>query len=296
MLKSGIYEDMHSTSLFEWTSDEGARIASPIPSLIKWTGSKRSTAHQIAKFVPPHNRYIEPFVGGGALLYCLARPGSVASDLYQPLIEIWRAVQSDPAGLVRKYADDWSALQNQFPEYFYEVRERFNADPNGQDLLFLSRTCTNGIIRFNSKGEFNNSLHVTRRGMKPQRFKEVVIAWHNRIKGVTFQNADYQGILAETKTGDFVYLDPPYAGSNNRYVASLDKERLFASLEALNKRDVKWALSYDGTRGKTSYTVEIPRELYRQKIMLKSGLSAVKRVLGENLETVEETLLMNYEH
>ncbi|MDA7982834.1 MAG: DNA adenine methylase [Alphaproteobacteria bacterium] len=129
----------------------GAEFHSPrgaVPPLLKWTGSKRSQAAQIAALAPAYNRYFEPFLGGGALLYLLGRPGSVGGDSYAPLMDFWTMVRDDPESLIEDYRRQWKSLQADFPDYFYLVRDRFNREQRPQDLNFLMRTCVNGIARF----------------------------------------------------------------------------------------------------------------------------------------------------
>jgi len=265
-----------------------------IPSLIKWTGSKRSQAEAIRKLMPEYERYFEPFLGGGAMLYLAARPKSVGGDVYSPLIELWKAVQAEPDSVVKDYEDQWTKLQADFPGYFYKVRERFNRQPNPLDLSFLMRTCVNGIVRFNDSGEFNNSFHLSRKGMEPRRFEQTVQAWSERIRGVRFLCQDYEATVAEAHEGDFVYFDPPYAGNHQRYVEDLDIERFFTVLESLNRRGVKWAWSFDGQRGGTDLSHPVPASLYKRRLLLASGNSAVGKVLNGPVEQVEESLYLNY--
>ena len=272
----------------------GPRPARSVPSLIKWTGSKRSQASTIALHMPEHQRYYEPFLGGGALLYVTGRAGSVAGDIYEPLIGLWKAIQAAPQSVVEDYAQQWAALQDNLPEYFYEVRERFNQKPNPFDLNFLTRTCVNGIVRFNQKGEFNNSFHLSRKGMRPERFAKVVDTWHRVIQGITFVCQDYEETLCEARAGDLVYLDPPYAGNNMRYTSSLELERFFSQLELLNRRDVKWILSFDGRRGNADLSHPVPEHLYKRKLLVPSGNSAIGKVLNGPIEQVHESLYLNY--
>jgi DNA adenine methylase len=185
-------------------------------------------------------------------------------------------------------------LQKDLPNYYYEVRDRFNRKPNPFDLNFLVRTCVNGIIRFNHDGQFNNSFHLSRKGMQPERFAKVVEAWHEVIKGVTFVCQDYAQTVAEAEEGDFVYFDPPYAGNNMRYTSGLDLDRFFGQLEELNRRNVKWALSFDGRRGSTDLSHPVSKELYKRKFLLPSGNSAVGKVLNGPVEQVHESLYLNY--
>jgi DNA adenine methylase len=130
--------------------------------------------------------------------------------------------------------------------------------------------------------------------MTPDRFEKVVWAWHPVIQGVEFMCHDYAETLARVEADDFVYLDPPYAGNNQRYAADLDLPRFFGELEGLNRKGVKWALSFDGTRGEQMLIHDVPKSLYKRHKMLSSGLSAVHKVLNGPVEKVEESLYLNY--
>ncbi len=265
-----------------------------VPSLLKWTGSKRSQALRIAAYAPKFKRYYEPFLGGGALLYLLGKPGSIGGDIYEPLTAFWKLVRDNPDHLVNDYGRQWAALQDDLPGYFYVVRDRFNTSHRPEDLNFLMRTCVNGIVRFSKKGDFNNSFHLSRKGMQPSRFAPVVRAWEYRLKGIEFRCGDFQETLTDARAGDFVYFDPPYAGNKQRYIGDLDVGRFCRVLEDLNMRGVKWALSFDGIRGEMAYDYTIPKEIYRRKELLDSGYSAVSKVLNGPVEMVTESLYFNY--
>lgn len=265
-----------------------------VPSLLKWTGSKRSQAARIASITPAHKRYFEPFLGGGALLFYFAKPGAVASDIYAPLIRFWEMVRDDPAHLADDYAAQWQSLQKNLPRYFYIVRSRFNETRRPEDLNFLMRTCVNGIVRFSKGGEFNNSFHLSRRGMAPKTFRVIVLEWSRRLSAVQFRQCDYAETLGQTEPGDFVYLDPPYFGNKQRYIGDLDTARFYCELDKLNRRGVNWALSFDGRRGDRAYEAGVPRDLYKRVISLESGYSAVAKVLNGPIELVTESLYLNY--
>ena len=274
----------------QWTP----RDIATIPSLVKWTGSKRSQACSIAKLIPTYRTYFEPFVGSGALLYLAARPGSVAGDIYKPLIDLWQMVQQNPELVINDYAKQWKSLQDNLPDYYYTVRDRFNETLTPLDLSFLMRTCVNGIVRFNERGGFNNSFHLSRKGMEPVRFKAIVRAWHEVIQGVRFVCQDYADTVEEAKKGDFVYFDPPYAGNKQRYSEDLDLKRFFGVLADLNRREIRWALSFDGKRGDKDLTHDVPKDLYVRQLFITSGNSAVGKVLNGPVEEVQESLYLNY--
>jgi len=269
-----------------------------IPPILKWTGSKRKQANDIISLFPDdYNRYIEPFLGGGALLYLVSKESNreiIGNDIYAPLIEFWNDVKTNPYELIAYYKKEWASLQESFPDYFYNVRDRFNGNPNGRDLSFLTRTCVNGIVRFNKNGEFNNSIHLSRRGMTPDKFASIVLAWSSRLQNVTFKNADYKEVLADCMPGDLVYLDPPYAGSNNRYIQNLDIDVFFKELESLNKKNVKWMLSFDGSRGDLDFEYPVPEYLYKNKYSMANGNSTLRQVLGQSKEEVIEMLYTNF--
>jgi len=265
-----------------------------VPSLLKWTGSKRSQAERIASIVPPHDRYFEPFIGGGAILFYFARQGAQASDIYAPLIGFWKLVRDEPKKLVNNYALQWKLLQEDLPGYFYVVRERFNKEERPEDLNFLMRTCVNGIVRFSKKGEFNNSFHLSRRGMLPEKFRDIVMEWSRRLFGVDFHVRDYAEAFEQAMPGDFIYIDPPYIGNKQRYIGDLDVERFYIELDKLNRRSVKWALSFDGSRGERDYKTILPADIYKRVIDLESGYSAVAKVLNGPIEQVTESLYLNY--
>ncbi len=228
------------------------------------------------------------------MLYLKAHPGAVAGDIYAPLVDLWKLVQTEPQSVVVNYRGQWDALQAETPGYFYAVRNRFNESPNPMDLNFLVRTCVNGIIRFNRAGEFNNSFHLSRKGMHPERFARTVMRWHEVIQGVRFVCCDYAETLSEAKKDDFVYLDPPYAGNNMRYTNNLDLNRFFAELEALNSCGVKWALSFDGLRGNLDLTEPVPEAIYKRRLLLSNGHSAIGKVLNGPIEEVRESLYLSF--
>lgn len=282
-----------------------------VPSLIKWTGSKRSQARKISKFFPEFKRYFEPFLGGGSVMYYASErraDGCIASDLYAPLIDLWVLIKKNPKIVIDNYSEQWKNLSAELdslyenkvskkgvlPEYFYLVRDRFNKLQDPLDLNFIMRTCVNGIVRFNRLGEFNNSFHLSRKGMTPDNFSSIINQWSSRIQNVDFLSCDYEESISRAKKGDFVYLDPPYARSKNRYIDDLDINRFFDALTKLNSRGVNWALSFDGSRGSKDLSYEVPKDLYKSKIMILSGKSAVNKVLNGPVEDVHESLYLNY--
>ena len=232
-----------------------------IQPVIKWSGSKRSQATTITKHIPHFKRYYEPFIGGGSIAYALSPNNGICGDICEPLVNLWRMIQSDYEEPSEQYKARWERLQNESHLVFYEIRDNFNENHCSNDLLFLSRTCVNGLIRFNKNGEFNNSLHHTRKGIDPKRLKMILANWSERLQSVEFRNGDYWETTQDIREGDFVYLDPPYFNTKGRYFGTIDFERFIEYLAWLNKEGVKYAFSFDGKRGDTDYLVKLPKDL-----------------------------------
>ncbi len=201
-------------------------------------------------------------------------------------------IQNDTEKLILSYTKDWSRLQNTGHKFYYEIRERFNQENRPEDLFFLSRTCVNGLIRFNKKGEFNNSYHHTRRGINPNRIAKIVNDWSNTVSEVEFLCLDYRDVTKNATKSDFIYFDPPYFNTQGRYYGKIDYPDFIANLDNLNKEKIKYALSFDGMRGNKVYLKDIPKNLFRQHHLLESGNSSFKKVMdGENQEVLESVYL-----
>lgn len=263
--------------------------------IVKWSGSKRSQAKEIVSYFPSNiENYFEPFLGGGSILASLSPKKAICGDICSPLIDLWRLIQVKPQIIIGEYKNRWQQLQEKKHHYYYEVRNNFNHKKSAHDLLFLSRTCVNGLIRFNKSGEFNNSFHHSRKGIDPSRFEKIVLSWSSKIQDYEFYDKDYSELTQGVQENDFVYLDPPYFNTKGRYFGTIDYERFIKYLENLNKKNVRFALSFDGKRGDNSFVVEIPKKLYKRHLLLHSGNSTFNKVLNNKVEAVYESLYLNY--
>ncbi|GBR75710.1 DNA adenine methylase [Candidatus Termititenax persephonae] len=267
------------------------KLFSPI---IKWSGSKRLQAYEIIKYFPKFNNYYEPFIGGGSVCYALTPQKATCGDICKPLIQLWKVIKDDPKKLLVHYTREWERLSTQGYTVYYEIRDRFNSDFNPLDLFFLSRTCVNGLIRFNFEGKFNNSLHYTRKGINPSSLKKLVYLWSSAIQNVVFMADSYINTTKNITSHDFVYLDPPYFNTKGRYYGKIDFNTFFEYLYNLNKKHIKYALSFDGTRGSKNFIFSLPKELYKRHILLSSGNSSFRKVMGKINESVRESLYLNF--
>ena len=151
-----------------------------------------------------------------------------------------------------------------------------------------------GLTRFNAKGEFNNSFHLSRKGIQPDSLRTILLDWSSHIQGTRFVCGDYETTTRTATKEDFVYLDPPYAGTKGMYYGTLDYDRFFRYLGRLNDKGIRYALSFDGIRGDKDYSVSVPKDLYKRHLYLPSGNSTFRKVQGNTTEKVMESLYLNY--
>lgn len=267
-----------------------------IPPVIKWSGSKRSVASNLGRLIPKSNRYFEPFVGGGSMLPFRKISTGFASDIIPELISLWKSIKNEPVKTANEYQIRWDRLQKEGYQVYYEIRDNFNKYKNEHDFLFLTRTCVNGLIRYNDKGEFNNSYHLTRPGINPQRLGEIINQWNFLIKNIEFKNSDYRDILQYVYKNDFVFLDPPYGGTKGRYKkAKFELNEFFKQLDKLNSIDAKWILTFDGMAGDREYFFELPKEIYKHKLHVKTGNSPFTKMMQTTIDAVHESVYLNFD-
>jgi DNA adenine methylase len=265
------------------------------PTVIKWSGSKRLVAKQLAQYFSNCDTYYEPFVGGGAMMPFARTNKGVASDIIPELIDLWNAIKNNPLLVANEYKIRWDDLQEKGQEVYYQVRDRFNQTKNCFDFLFLTRTCVNGLIRYNAQGEFNNSFHLSRPGINPDTLRSQLLLWSKCIRKFDFHNIDYRECLSNVKKSNFVFLDPPYGGTKDRYTRTeFDLNSFYAELERLNSVGAKWLLTFDGTAGEREYSYAPPTEIYKYKFFINTGNSAFTKVMDNKKDAIQESVYMNF--
>jgi DNA adenine methylase len=213
------------------------------PFLI-WAGGKRWFVQQHADLLPKtFNCYIEPFLGGGSVFFHLQPSKSILGDTNPDVIAAYQGIK-----------DNWQALQRSLQyhqrshseEHFYKVRSKLPSTvvQRASRMIYLNRTCFNGIYRVNLQGKFNVPL-----GSKDsvifenESFEDV----SKLLKKADIRLADFEILIDEANSGDFVFADPPYSVSHNlngfvKYNEKLftwhDQERLAAALIRARDRGV----------------------------------------------------------
>ena len=188
--------------------------AKPKP-FAKWVGGKRQLLRQFRElglyppedFNPITNTYYEPFVGGGAVFFDLLPKNAELSDLNNELVTTYNVIKNHVDELIQ-------SLQKHVydKEYYLEVRAKKIEDLSDVEVasrfIFLNRTGFNGLYRVNKSGQFNVPFG---------RYNNPVICDEDNLRrvsdalqGVTITHRDYKNVLKTAKSGDFIYLDPPY--------------------------------------------------------------------------------------
>lgn len=262
-------------------------------SFLKWTGSKRYLVPQIENLMPSKiETYYEPFLGSGIVLTAASQKAVrlVGSDVSSTLMDLWNLVKHDPYKIINHYETLW---KQEASKIYYDIRTRFNKTRDPLDFYFLTRTCINGLIRFNQKGEFNSSYHYAgREGMIPKSVQNVILEWHKFLckYDVMLQHNSYEHIFDKVKKNDFVFLDPPYNNSANRmYEKYISSNDIMEILEKLNSIDCKWLLTYDGFTNGTDLTFDFDKSLYKTH-----GYFAVAKSAWQKRHAVQESYYTNY--
>ena len=193
-------------------------------------------------------RYIEPFLGGGAVFFHLAPKTAILSDVNAKLIDTYKAVKSDWQSVVSVLAD---MHKKHSKEFYYEERSRVqqSLSTRAAQFIYLNRTCFNGLYRENLAGKFNVPI-----GTKCQ----VIMADDNFeeaskiLQNASLHACDFEDTLMEARKGDLVFLDPPYTTAHNvngfvKYNQKIfswqDQERLQRCVAAASRRGARIVLT-----------------------------------------------------
>lgn len=293
---------MQQTMLFE---DAQYQPIKPFKTqLLKWVGNKQRFAHEIIGLFPTKfNMYHEPFLGSGAVMGTLSPRNGFGSDALKPLIEIWQTTQHSPQVLKNWYRERWECAngENKVSGYL-TIRDSYNANPNGADLLFLCRACYGGVVRFRQRDGYMSTPCGVHNPIKPVSFDARVDVWHRRVRGMQFAHLGFREAFARAQSGDLIYCDPPYVHSQSILYRgqTFVFEELIEEVKVAKKRGVYIALSIDGTKksGKVNCHLPIPDGLFEREIYVNVGRSMLRRFQkkGSNLadENVKDRLLLTY--
>lgn len=278
--------------------------SAPKGQVLKWIGNKQRFSAGIISYFPKRYRtYFEPFFGSGAVLAALAPQRAEGSDIFSPLIGIWKNVHSNPDAVKRWYIERYNLIQKLGKKEAYaHVLSSYNESANPADLLFLSRACYGGVVRFRQRDGFMSTPCGPHTLMPPSKFDERIDDWHIRLSGTEFFERSFEEALDRAGNGDIVYCDPPYTHSQTILYGSqkFSLESMFSSIESAKRRGAFVAVSIDGSKksGNHLCDVRIPTKLFAREEMVNVGRSMLRRfqMVGESLEAemVKDRLLLTH--
>jgi DNA adenine methylase len=209
---------------------------------LKWPGGKRWLVNQYADLFPPMcRRYLEPFLGGGAVFFHLKPDRAVLSDTNSDLVNAYQCIKEHADAIERRLSE---LHVGHCKALYYRIRaERpAGAIERAVRFLYLNRTCFNGIYRVNLKGEFNVPIGTKNLVAYPKDFLREVAA---SLRRTCIRVADFEDTINMAGANDFVFVDPPYTVMHNnnnflKYNADLfswtDQLRLAAAVRRAARR------------------------------------------------------------
>ncbi len=269
--------------------------------VVKWVGGKRQLLPLLTPLIPKKiNTYCEPFLGGGAMLFWKQPNKAIVNDINNDLIQMYRVIKDN----VEELIEQLETHKNE-SDYFYSVRDwdrdkiLYNSLTDTQKasrIIYLNKTCYNGLFRVNNAGEFNTPFGSYK---NPNIINAPIlraVSDYFQKNDVTFFSQDYSEILEQIPRGAFVYLDPPYdpvsdtsnfTGYSRGGFYRDDQIKLKKYCDNLTNRGIKFMLSNSST--------DFIRELYTSynitTVKAKRFINNVSLGRGE----IDEVVVRNYE-
>lgn len=276
-----------------------------VQPFLKWAGGKRQLMDKIKENLPndiKELKYYEPFVGGGAVFLELEPKKAVINDFNSELINVYEVIRDNVEELIHELKE---YKEKNSQEYFYEVREldrntevysNMSNVKKAARIIYLNKTCYNGLFRVNSRGEFNTPYG---RYKNPNIVNEAVLKavsiYLNSSKNIKIMSGDYKESLRRISKKSFVYFDPPYwkisdSSSFTGYTMNGFTEENQVELRdvcrMLDKKGVKFMLSNSDT--------PFIRELYKEFSIISVDATRSINSNSQKRGTVGEVLVKNY--
>lgn len=275
-----------------------------VAPVLKWVGGKRQLLPEIQKYIPENiHTYYEPFVGGGAVLFSLQPKRAIVNDINTELINVYIVITEHVEDLIQELSK--TRKYSNTEKNFYRIREldrdskkikKLSAVERAARILYLNRTCYNGLYRVNSAGEFNTPFGNYK---NPNIINEMTlraVSSYLEEAEITFLNGDFEETLRQAQENDFVYLDPPYVpvsrtsnftGYSEVGFGENEQERLKQLCDDLQARGVRFLLSNSDCK----YIQELYADYQIIPITAKRNINANPK----GRSAVGEVLIRNYE-
>lgn len=268
--------------------------------VVKWVGGKRQLLQEITPLLPKQiTTYCEPFLGGGAVLFSIQPSHAIVNDLNESLMTVYEVIRDDVETLI----DSLKKHENT-SEYFYTIRDidrnkvfyqSMSKVEKASRLIYLNKTCFNGLFRVNTSGEFNSPFG---RYKNPNIVNESVlraVSNYFNSNNIAFYNEDFSETLRRVENGGFVYLDPPYdpvsdtacfTGYNKGGFSRNEQIRLKQCCDELTERNIKFMLS----NSSTSFIKDLYQDYHITTVQAKRSINSNASKRG----AIEEVLITNY--
>lgn len=267
---------------------------------LKWVGGKRQLMNDIEPLIPSKiSTYYEPFIGGGAVFLNQQPKRAVINDYNAELINVYKMVRD----YVEELIEDLATHENE-SEYFYRIRgqdreegfESLSALKRASRVIYLNKTCFNGLYRVNSSGEFNTPFG---RYKSPNIVNEPVlraVSKYLQSNNIELLSGDFEDALKGARKGAFVYLDPPYdpVSKSSNFTGYVEggfgvdqQERLRDVCIKLDQKGVKFLLSNSAT--------PLIKSLYKDFEIIEVGAKRHINSVASKRGEVTEVLVRNYE-
>jgi len=275
-----------------------------VKPFLKWAGGKRQLLPEIKKYLPKNigkTTYFEPFLGGGALLFDLQPKTAIVNDSNKELINCYRVIKDKVEELIEILKIHKAKNSKEYYDYLRgidrskEYRE-YSDIQKAARIIYLNKTCYNGLFRVNSKGHFNVPFG---RYKNPNILDEAVLRGINDYlnqKSVTFLNRDFAEAVESAKKGDFIYFDPPYDPvSNTASFTGYDingfnqneQRRLKQVVDDLTEKGCYVMLSNSAT----DFILDLYKD-YKETIVVSATRSINSNALKRG--KIDEVLVLNY--
>lgn len=242
------------------------QLISP-PPFLKWAGGKRWLSSRIVELAQPIlGKYIEPFLGGGAVFFALKPSQAILSDVNSELVNAYLAIRCNPNRVVQLLLEH---QRRHSKDYFYRIRSykprcEFRMAAR---FIYLNRTCWNGLYRVNLSGKFNVPIGTKSTVIMPtDNWSEI----SNLLKPVKIFCGDFEGTIEDAKHGDVVFADPPYTVKHNFNGFIKYNDALFSWNDQIRLRDALLRAKRRGVRviATNAHHVSI-KELYQEHFVLE---------------------------
>lgn len=274
-----------------------------VKPFVKWAGGKTQIIDKIRDLAPKkYNTYFEPFIGGGAVFFDFAPETAVISDLNHELISSYVCFQN--SDYFKQLIEELVKHQNNHNEkYYYEVREMDRTEGykdlpiyvKAARMIYLNKSCFNGLYRVNSKGYFNvPSGKYQKVNAYDEDLYNNLYSYLSKSK-ITIMNDDFEKVVSSAKKSDFVYFDPPYDTFDEQNNFTAYSKQNFGKTEQVRLSEVFKRLSDKGVFVMLSnHNTKLINDLYKDfnihVVQAKRSINSKANGRGN----VEEVIITNY--